>query len=234
VALRYVTLTVNLQDGSGAPLNRGLASFVPSVFLTDPVDNADIPQAPLGAQFTGAFPSVSLLATDNASVAPSGWAWNVSFIVVPGNPSSFSFFLPAGPVSFTATSASPAVFTFTPTSQFTAMPASTGVQLSGSPPAGFTSGATYYVVNAGGSTFQLAATVNGSPLASTSTGSGQVAVVSAYLSSLTPVSSVVTMAAYMPLPTGTAAAGAVPVSLGNGQIIWSSHVLMDETGGLVS
>jgi hypothetical protein len=215
VALRYVTLTVNLQDGSGAPLNRGLASFAPSVFLTDPVDNADVPQAPVGAQFTGSFPQVSLLATDNANLAPSGWAWNVSFIVTPGNPSGFSFFLPSSPQTFTATNASPCVFTGSGSGYLN----NTGVQLSGnSLPAPFQAGVTYWTVNGSGATFELAATAGGASIASTGTGSGSVVAVSSYLSSLSPVASVVTMQSYLPLPSGTPAAGQVPVATGSGEV----------------
>jgi hypothetical protein len=42
-------------------------------------------------------------------------------------------------------------------------------------------------------------------------------------------------AASLPLPSGTPAAGAVPVATGTGTATaWSTAVLMDETGGLIS
>jgi hypothetical protein len=69
--------------------------------------------------------------------------------------------------SATATSATPCVFT--PTSMVFA--AGQGVVLGGTPPAGFSTGAVYYVVNPTATTFQLAATPGGSALGSTSTGS---------------------------------------------------------------
>ena len=233
MTLASVSLTLDLYDGQGSPVTQGVAYLTPSAQLTAPL----VTEAPAPVSFEGpGLPQVSLLATDNASLAPAGWGWEISFAWVPGNPGPWTFFLPAGPVSFTATDASPAVFTFTPTAALAALPDSTGVQLAGgSLPGGFSSGATYYVVNASGSTFKLAATVNGFPLASTSSGSGSATAVSGFLSSLTPVSDVTTMAACMPLPAGTPAPGAVPVATGHGAAsAWSTGVLMDETGGLLS
>jgi hypothetical protein len=218
VALTTLNLVINMTDGSGAQLTRGMAVLAPSAFLTGAAGYQDVPQSPIGAQFAGsAYPQVPILATDNADLAPSGWGWDISFVVVPGNPSGWSFFAPAGPVSFTCTDASPAVFTFTPSSALTSLPDGTGVQLSGgSLPGGFQSGVTYYVVNASGYTFQLAAAMNGAPLASTSSGSGSLTVTQYYLSSLSPVSDVTAMAAFMPLPSGTPSAGAVPEATGSG------------------
>jgi hypothetical protein len=73
--------------------------------------------------------------------------------------------------SFTATSASPAVFTATGSAYTTGQT----VELTGSSlPAGFSAGTIYYVVNPSTDTFQLAATEGGTGIASTSTGSGTV------------------------------------------------------------
>jgi len=56
-----------------------------------------------------------------------------------------------------------------------------------------------------------------------------------YYSSMIPVRAVAPMSAYLPLPSGMPAAGAVPVATGSGQeTAWSTGVLMDETGGLLS
>jgi len=77
-------------------------------------------------------------------------------------------FLPAPTYSYTATSASPCVFTAAGSYYRNG----TSLVLSGSPPAGFTAGTTYFVVNASGSTFQLSATKGGAAINSTSTGSG--------------------------------------------------------------
>jgi hypothetical protein len=96
VTLNYVTLTLDGFDGGGTALGRGTATFVPSVQLTDPTDHEWIPPAPVAAEWRKglAAPTVSLLATDNGNVQPNGWAWNVSFLNVPGSPAAFSFFLP--------------------------------------------------------------------------------------------------------------------------------------------
>ncbi|MGH3205923.1 MAG: hypothetical protein ACRDP5_28310 [Streptosporangiaceae bacterium] len=220
--LNYVNVILDLMTGAGNPVLGGSAILVPSAQLTDTADNLLVTQAPISAVFVGSLPVVKLLATDNGALAPSGWAWTISFSTVPGNPAPWSFFLPASQMSFTATNASPAVFTVTDT----AYPDGTGVQLSGgSLPAGFTAGTTYYVVNASGDTFQLASTPGGNALASTSTGSGTVAITWVYLSSLAPVSSGTAFQGYLPLPSGTPAAGQVPVATGTGEAsAWSSRV----------
>lgn len=84
------------------------------------------------------------------------------------------YYITAADVSyaFTATSASPCVFTATGS----AYANGTLVTLTGtSLPAGFTQGTGYYVVSASGTTFELSATSGGSAINSTSTGSGTVA-----------------------------------------------------------
>lgn len=80
------------------------------------------------------------------------------------------------PVSVTATSASPAVFTaaadYIPTN-------GDRVKLSGTAvPTGFTAGTTYFVVAASGRTFELSATSGGAAINSSSTGTAVVAHVS--------------------------------------------------------
>jgi len=214
VALNYVTLILNVVDGSGSPASRGWASIAPSAQLTDATSNAEV-IPPVTVQFAAAAsPTVRLLATDNPTLQPPGWAWTITFQTMPGNPASYNFALPAGPQAFTATSAAPAVFTGSGAGYLN----NTAVQLSGgSLPAGFTAGATYWVVGASGSTFQLAATVGGAPLASTSTGSGSVVATQSYLSTLSPVAPVTTMAGYLPLPSGTPAAGQAPLATGSGE-----------------
>jgi len=163
-----------------------------------------VTQGAIAAPFTnGVAPTVSLLPTDNANFTPNGWAWTVIFSQNPpvdGAPANFSFDLPAGPANFTATNASPCVFTWTPTTTLTTLPAGTGIKLSGgSVPAGFTAGTTYYVINSSGSTFNLAATVGGSAINSTGSGSGTLSVVSMFLSALTPLSPTIpTIAPFAP------------------------------------
>jgi hypothetical protein len=95
VALNYVTLTVDVYDGSGNYPTTGTATFTPSSVLTDSTDHEYIGQIPVVVSFRApGLPTVRLLATDNASVLPSGWAWQVSFTGFPGPPATFSFFLP--------------------------------------------------------------------------------------------------------------------------------------------
>lgn len=76
------------------------------------------------------------------------------------------------PQTYTATNATPCVFTGSGTSFVNGTPV---VLSGGSPPAGFTNGTVYYVVAsgvAGAGTFELAATLGGAAIASTSTGNG--------------------------------------------------------------
>lgn len=70
-------------------------------------------------------------------------------------------------MSATATNATPCVFTVSSHG----MVNGDAVRLTGTPPTGFSTGTTYYVVNKAASTFELAATPAGSSIASSSTGS---------------------------------------------------------------
>lgn len=216
MTLRYVTLILDAYDATGAYLTGGSASIAPNTVLAAPADTEWVPQAPVTAVFSifSATPQVKLLATDNADITPSGWAYTVTFAGVAGNPAAFSFFVPAGPLTFTATNASPCVFTVTGTPPVN----NAAVTLAGgSLPAGFNSATTYYVVNQAGATFQLAATLAGAPLGSTGSGSGTATVTSYHLSAVTPLSTPPAVVQYLPVPAGTAVAGYVPQATGSGE-----------------
>jgi hypothetical protein len=98
LALNYVTLILDLYDGAGNPIMLGNAILAPNAQLADLTDNLLITPAPITVTFGTTAPGVSpqarLLATDNANLAPSGWAWTLSFIGVPGSPASITFYLP--------------------------------------------------------------------------------------------------------------------------------------------
>lgn len=96
MALHYVTLILDAYDATGAYLTGGSAVIAPNSVLTDPTDQEWVPPAPVPVPFSlyAATPSVKLLATDNANITPSGWAYTIQFLAVPGNPAGFSFFLP--------------------------------------------------------------------------------------------------------------------------------------------
>lgn len=203
-----MTLVLDAYDGQGNLVTKGTAEFTPSALLTD-AGVEWIPQAPIPAVFHAAGPpSVKLLPTDASGPLPAGWTWSVAFSGVPGSPAGFSFALPASPFTFTATSATPCVFT----ASGSAYANGAAVVLSGgSLPAGFTAGTTYYVVGVSGAAFELAATAGGSPIASTSTGTGTVATSVTYMSSLVPVGSGTAFQSYAPLGTdGHLSASATP------------------------
>lgn len=95
MALNYVTLTLDLYDAQGNIQESGSAAFTPSSVLTDTVNHQEIGEQPVTVPFRASgAPSVSLLATDNATVLPSGWGWSVSFSGITGAPATFTFFLP--------------------------------------------------------------------------------------------------------------------------------------------
>lgn len=217
--MALVSLILDLYDPQGNPLRQGSAQLTPSAGLTDTADMQVVPPAPVPVTFTGGSPpAVTLLASDSPA-QPAGWTWDLTF-TVPGALAPFSVYIPAGPVAFTATSAQPAVLTWTPSADawgVRSLPDGTGVQLSGaSVPEGFAAGAVYYVTGSSGDTVQLAAYQGGPALASLSAGSGELTVVQWRLSALAPVQGAAAMAAYMPAPSGTPAAGDVPVAQGTG------------------
>jgi hypothetical protein len=238
VTASYVTLVLDLFDGEGNQLRAGTAVITPSSALTDVPDMQVIPPASAIADFRpGVTPMVRLLASDNAGPQPAGWAWGIE-AKVPGGLEPWSFFVPAGPVSFTATSACPAVFTWSPGSepyQVLSLPDGTGVQLSGgSLPSGFAAGATYFVTGSSGGTVQLAAYQGGPPLRSLSVGSGELTVVQWQLSALAPVEPVTGMGGYLPVPAGTPAAGLVPVASGSGEATAWGDPFLEKSGDVMT
>jgi hypothetical protein len=166
-----VVLTGTYTDGDGSPLT-GSLQFAPSTPLTDSTDELSIRQEPVTVYLNaeGQF-SEALYPTDAANLTPSGWQWDLREAIEGLPAASYTFSLPGNVHSFTATSATPCVFT----AAGSAYTAGQAVTLWGSSlPAGFTAGVVCYVVSPSGTTFSLAATSGGSAIASTSTGSGSV------------------------------------------------------------
>lgn len=220
-AASYVTVVLDLKDAQGRQLSRGQAVMRPSYALTDVPDMQVIPPvAAIGRFAPRVTPCVQVLASDSPGPQPSGWTWDLEF-AVPGGLEPRSVFVPAGPVAFTATSGSPAVFTWAPGDDawdVQSLPDGTGVQLSGgSLPGGFQPGAVYYVVSSSGFTVQLAAVQGGTPLAALTPGSGELTVVQWQLSALACVQPAADLAAFLPQPAGTPAAGLVPTATGSGE-----------------
>jgi hypothetical protein len=185
----------------------GFSYIYPTVQVTDPTEGITLTTAAVGQQFNGSEQSLLLYATDNANMAPAGWAWFLDFSQNPsvsGRPTPTTFFAPVGPCTFTATHATPCVFTWTPTAAFTAafsgyLPNGTAMTLAGgSLPSGFSAATTYYVVSSGENTFELSLTRGGSPIASTGTGSGSFTVTRYSYSGLVPAAS---EAVYTPFAT---------------------------------
>jgi len=92
--LNTVTLTGSYEGGDGSQPS-GWLQFVPSAALTDADDCVLVTQEPVNAELvSGAF-SVTLTATDNTDLQPSGWYWTVTEYVAGMPPSQpWNFFLP--------------------------------------------------------------------------------------------------------------------------------------------
>ena len=68
MALNYITLVLDLADGTGTPLATGRALLNPSAQLTDATDDMIVTKAQLSAKLAGSYPQVRLLATDNTAL----------------------------------------------------------------------------------------------------------------------------------------------------------------------
>lgn len=137
MSLTYRTLVLNFTTPAGQPCQRGTATFTPSSQLTDTADAVTIglPQV-IDLALTN---TISLVTTDNASIAPSGWYYNVVFSGLPSGTviPSASFLLPYGggtPVDYSAVttvqpSPSPGIWLAQPSGTATAgnIPTATGV-----------------------------------------------------------------------------------------------------------
>lgn len=188
-----ITVICDLNNGDNSIIaNNGYVNFTPTSTIEDSGTGLQVSTPMVSAQFTGgSYPTATLLATDWSTYLPANWTWAVSYTNLsgPNVPAPFTFYLPSGPASFTATQSSPCVFTWTPTTQMTTLPNGTGIQLTGGGlPGGFSSSTTYYVVNSSGTTFSLAATTGGAPLNSSGSGSGTLTIVSVHLSALVALS----------------------------------------------
>jgi hypothetical protein len=68
MALNYITLVLDLADGTGTPLATGQALLNLSAQLTDATDDMIVTKAQLSAKLAGSYPQVRLLATDNTAL----------------------------------------------------------------------------------------------------------------------------------------------------------------------
>ena len=66
MALNYITLVLDLADGTSTPLAIGQALLNPSAQLTDATDDMIVTKAQLSARLAGSYPQVRLVATDYA------------------------------------------------------------------------------------------------------------------------------------------------------------------------
>ena len=75
MAINYVNLVCNYMDGAGNPITKGTVTFTPNVEVLDTsTDHLVITQAPITVNLAKTpTPTVQLVATDNAGMAPSGW-----------------------------------------------------------------------------------------------------------------------------------------------------------------
>lgn len=205
MTLAKVTLTGELPGGGGA-------SYVlqMSEWLTDSTDVLLIPPRPVSGRLTsnsdgsGSLTVAAVIANDNPAPLPAGSTWSLAFSDIPGVPPlDLSFRIYAAPFAFSATEASPAVFT----AAGSAYPAGQAAVLAGvSLPGGFEAATTYYVTGVSGDLFSLAATPGGEALESSSAGTGTVAGPATQdISTLVQLEPSAGMAAFLPgsYPGGT-------------------------------
>lgn len=186
-------LTMKVEgQGQGYGLEWGLQLTAGLRTDTGDVNGADLDngaQSLYGAQAylqVTAFTGTSVTVTIQHAPDNSTWTSLLAFTAVSAAPATQRVATLSGP--FTATDASPAVFTL---SEGGSVANTTMVALVAPPspqvlPAGFTAGTVYYVVNTSGSTFELSATSGGSAINSTTAGAGTVSqVVQRYLRAVT-------------------------------------------------
>jgi hypothetical protein len=76
VALNTVALVLDLYDGTQSPITTGTATFRPNVQVKDATDHVVLTTAPVIIQLVrNPVPTVTLIATDNGALSPSGWTW---------------------------------------------------------------------------------------------------------------------------------------------------------------
>ena len=76
MALNTVALVLDLYDGTQSPITSGTATFRPNVQVKDSTDHVVLTTAPVIIQLVrNPVPTVTLIATDNAGLSPTGWTW---------------------------------------------------------------------------------------------------------------------------------------------------------------
>jgi hypothetical protein len=93
VDITTITVTGSYADGQGNPQS-GSVMFTPSSELADITGKVVISRTPIVAPVgTGGTFSCILATTDNATLFPAGWAWNVQ-VSIPGAVQNFNTYLP--------------------------------------------------------------------------------------------------------------------------------------------
>ena len=79
MALNYVQLVLDLADGEGNPLTQGTVILTPTAQSADVADHLTVTQQPIVVRlFNNPTPTVRILATDNTSLTPSTWRWQIA------------------------------------------------------------------------------------------------------------------------------------------------------------
>lgn len=79
MSLTTITVTGSYPAGAGSSVATGYVTFVPSARIVNAAGHTIVPQLPIQVQLQlGAFSLPNVITTDNAGLAPSGWAWQVT------------------------------------------------------------------------------------------------------------------------------------------------------------
>ena len=93
MALNFITLVLDLADGTGTPLATGQALPNPPAQPTDATGDMIVTKTQPNAKPARVVPAGAAARHRQHHPAPSGWARTVSFAGTPGTPQPFTFFL---------------------------------------------------------------------------------------------------------------------------------------------
>ena len=107
--LTATTITGRFLDAAGVPL-QGAVTFTPSADLTDDTGSVNVPAVTRRYVLTrGSFQTDPLVSTDNDTISPSGWTYEVCITVGGLPPLTYSILLPASPSTVDLSAITPVV-----------------------------------------------------------------------------------------------------------------------------
>ena len=107
--LTSTTVTGRFVDAAGVPL-AGSVTFTPSADLTDDTGSVNVPAVTRRYVLTrGSFQTDPLISTDNDTISPSGWTYEVCISITGLPPLTYSILLPSSPSTVDLSAVTPVV-----------------------------------------------------------------------------------------------------------------------------